>query len=58
MTVMVRHPDGPDLSQTVDHDIDHRYHDFEFLDVGPQAVTEVLITTGNTRCYVRAAPPS
>jgi hypothetical protein len=54
--VTVRQPGIPDLSQTVDNDVTQRYHDFEFLDVDPKAVAEVLITTGTVGCYVRAVP--
>ncbi len=57
VTVLVRHSEGPDLSQTADsNDVSQRYHDFAFLDADPTAVTEVLATTGPTTCYVRAAP--
>ena len=58
VTVLVRHLDGPELSQTADNDVSQRYHDFEFLDVDPKAVTEILIISGDTSCYVRAAPSS
>lgn len=58
VTVAVRQPGNTDLTQTVDNDASQRHHDFEFIDVDPTAVTDVLVTTGDTVCYVRAGPRS
>jgi hypothetical protein len=57
-TVAVRQPANPDLTQTVGNDASQRHHDVAFIDADPTAVTEVLITTGDAVCYVRAGPPS
>jgi hypothetical protein len=54
VTVVVRYPGGPDLSQTVAaSDPTRRYRDFDF-GLGSQNPTEVLVATGNTRCVVQA----
>jgi hypothetical protein len=58
VTVRVRQQAVPDLSKTVDNDVSQRYHDFEFLDVNPETVTEVMVAAGDTTCYVRKVPPS
>lgn len=56
VTVVVQQKDSPDLSQTADIDTSERMHEFDFINVDPTAVSEVLITTDVARCFVRAAP--
>ena len=55
VTVVVRYPGGPELSQTaVANDPTRRYRDFDFFKLGPQSPAEVLVTSGDTRCVVQA----
>lgn len=54
--VVVRQRVPMDLSQVIDLNPGERTHEFDFIDVDPTTVTEVLISTGAGPCVVSAAP--
>jgi hypothetical protein len=52
VTAVVRKKDGTNESQDANIDAGQQVHRFEFPTIDKSAVQEVLLTTGNGRCFV------
>jgi hypothetical protein len=52
VTAMIRKKDGTNESQDANIEAGQQVHRFEFSTIDKSAVQEVLLTTGNGRCFV------